>query len=120
MKQMERQRLWQRRRKGVRKSLRLTTRPVLTFYRSSKHIYAQISDPITGKTLTGVSTRSPEVGAGLKSTKDIDAAKKVGAAIAKLALSRDINTVTFNRNGFLYTGRVKALADAAREAGLTF
>ncbi len=119
MKMTLRKRLWLRRRKHVRKQIRKTTRPILTIYRSSKHIYAQISDPISGRTLTGASTRSPGVRDGLKSTKDIDAAKKVGAEIAKLALGRDINTVTFNRNGFVYTGRVKALADAAREAGLS-
>ncbi len=89
-------------------------------YRSSKHIYAQIVDPLSGKTLSGASTRTPGVRDGLKSTKDLEAAKKVGTAIAKLALEKDIKAVSFNRNGFVYTGRVKALADAAREAGLSF
>jgi large subunit ribosomal protein L18 len=89
-------------------------------YRSSKHIYAQIIDPLSGKTLTGLSTRTPAIAQDLSSTKDIEAAKKVGEAIARVALDRDIREVTFNRNGFVFTGRVKALADAAREAGLSF
>jgi large subunit ribosomal protein L18 len=92
----------------------------LTVYRSSKHIYAQIVDPVTGKTITGASTRSPSVREGLKTTRDVEAAKKVGAVIAQLAIGREIRQVSFNRNGFVYTGRVKALADAAREAGLRF
>jgi large subunit ribosomal protein L18 len=92
----------------------------LTVYRSSKHIYAQIVDPVTGKTITGASTRSPSVREGLKTTRDVEAAKKVGAVIAQLAIGREIRQVSFNRNGFVYTGRVKALADAAREAGLSF
>ena len=112
--------LLMRRKRRTRKQLGNTERPLLTVYRSSKHIYAQIVDPLSGKTLSGASTRSPDVRDGLKSTKDVEAAKKVGAAIAKLALEKDIKAVSFNRNGFVYTGRVKALADAAREAGLTF
>ena len=112
--------LLERRKLRVRKQLARSERPMLTVYRSSKHIYAQIVDPLTGKTLSGVSTLSPGVREGLESTKDIDAAKKVGTAIAKLALEKEIKEVSFNRNGFVYTGRVKALADAAREAGLTF
>ena len=112
--------LLERRKLKVRKQLRTSEKPQLTVYRSSKHIYAQITDPISGKTLTGVSTRSPGVRDGLESTKDVDAAKKVGTAIAKLAKEREINEDSFNRNGFVYTGRVKALADAAREAGLSF
>src|SRR5215510_9548058 len=109
-----------RRKRRTRKQLGNAERPLLTVYRSSKHIYAQIVDPLSGKTLSGASTRSPGVRDGLKSTKDLEAAKKVGAEIAKLALARDIKAVSFNRNGFVYTGRVKALADAAREAGLSF
>jgi large subunit ribosomal protein L18 len=108
------------RQRRVRKRLRTCERPLLTVYRSSKHIYAQIVDAISGRTLTAASTRSPAVRGELKSSKDVEAAKKVGVAIAQLALQREIRSVTFNRNGFLYTGRVKALADAAREAGLQF
>ena len=114
----ERERLWERRKRRVRKQLDRCERPLLTFHRSSKYIYAKLVDPISGKTLTGVSTLNAQVCEGLKSRKDAEAAKRVGTAIAKLALERDIREVTFNRNGFVYTGRVKALADAAREAGL--
>jgi len=89
-------------------------------YRSLNHIYAQIVDPASGKTLVGASTRSPTVREGLKSTRDKEAARKVGAAIARLALEREIQKVTFNRNGFVYSGRIKVLADAARESGLNF
>jgi large subunit ribosomal protein L18 len=112
--------LQERRKRRVKKQLARSERPMLTVFRSSKHIYAQIVDPLSGKTLSGVSTLSPGVRDGLESTKDIEAAKKVGTAIAKLALDKEIKQVSFNRNGFVYTGRVKALADAAREAGLTF
>ena len=112
--------LWLRRKKKTRKQLRKSTRPQLVVYRSSKHIYAQLLDPDTGQTITGVSTRTPNVRQGLTSTKDREAARKVGEAIARNALERDIRQVTFNRNGFVFGGRVKALADAAREGGLTF
>ena len=115
-----RRKLWQRRKKKTSKQLAFGERPQLTVYRSAKHIYAQIVDPISGKTLTSVSTRTPVVRSDLKSTGDVEAAKKVGTAIAKAALDREIREVTFNRNGFVFTGRVKALADAAREAGLSF
>ncbi len=98
----------------------MTDRPLLTVYRSAKHMYAQIVDPITGRTIAGASTRTRGVRAGLKTTGDVGAAKKVGTAIAELALAKKIREVSFNRNGFVYTGRVKALADAAREAGLRF
>ena len=116
----ERRRLWTRRRKRSKRQLRTSERPLLTVYRSSKHIYAQIVDPLTGRTITGASTRSPAVREGLKNTQDVEAAKKVGAAIAQLARDRKIEQVSFNRNGFVFTGRVKALADAAREGGLNF
>ena len=115
-----RRELWQRRRKGTRKRLSKETRPLLTVFRSNKHMYAQISDPISGRTLTGISTRSPAVGEGLRSTGGVEGAKRVGTAIAKLAKEREIAQVAFNRNGFVYTWRIKALAEAAREAGLDF
>ena len=115
-----RRELWSRRRKGTRKRLRHETRPLLTVFRSNKHMYAQLSDPISGRTLTSVSTRSPAVREGLGSTGGVEAAKRVGTEIAKLARDREIAQVAFNRNGFVYKGRVKALADAAREAGLDF
>jgi large subunit ribosomal protein L18 len=116
----ERRRQWLRRKKRVRRQLAHTERPLLTVYRSGKHIYALLVDPLSGKTLVSTSTRTPALRQGLTSTKDVDAAKKVGAAIARLALDRGIQEVGFNRNGFVFTGRVKALADSAREAGLRF
>ena len=82
-------------------------------------MYAQLVDP-SGKTITTVSTRSKDVRGDIANTGNIEAAKLVGAAIAKAAQAHDIGEVVFNRNGFLYHGRVKALAEAAREAGLNF
>ena len=114
----ERRRLWERRKQRSRKQLRSCERPLLTVYRSSRHIYAQIVDPLTGRTLAGASTRSPGVREGLTSTSDVEAAKRVGSAIARKALDQQIRQVVFNRNGFVFAGRVKAVADAAREAGL--
>ena len=107
------------RRTRVAKGLRASERVALTVYRSNKHIYAQLVDGQTGQTLTSVSTRSQAVDAGA-STGGVEAARKVGAAIAERARERQIERVVFNRNGFLYHGRVKALAEAAREAGLQF
>ena len=120
MGQNQRRRLWLRRKKRARKQHAAVERPLLTVYRSNRHMYAQIIDPLDGQTLTGASTRSPAVREGLGSTQDREAAKRVGRAIAELALARKIEQVTFNRNGFVYGGRVKALADGAREAGLKF
>ena len=97
-----------------------STRTRLTVYRSARHIYAQLIDSETGRTIGSVSTRSKSVGEGLASTGNVEAAKRVGKAIAELARAKDIDAVVFNRNGFLYHGRVKALAEAAREAGLQF
>ena len=92
----------------------------LTVYRSARHIYAQLVDPRSGRTITSASTRSKSVAGDVKSTGNVEAAKRVGKAIAELARERQIDEVVFNRNGFLYHGRVKALAEAAREAGLRF
>jgi large subunit ribosomal protein L18 len=89
-------------------------------FRSAKHIYAQIIEDATGKTLVATSTMSPGVCDGLSGTGNIEAAKAVGAAIAKKALASNIKQVVFDRNGFLYHGRVKGLAEAARESGLSF
>lgn len=104
----------------VAKSLRTSERVALTVYRSNKHIYAQLVDATTGRTLTSVSTRTQSLTDGAPSTSGIEAARKVGEAIAERARERQIDRVVFNRNGFLYHGRVKALAEAAREAGLQF
>jgi len=108
------------RRVRVSRGMRFTDRVALTVYRSNKHIYAQLIEPVTGRTLTSVSTRSSGVVDPGGSTSGIEAAKKVGAAIAERARERRIEKVVFDRNGFLYHGRVKALAEAAREAGLQF
>ena len=93
-------------------------RPRLCVFRSTKHIYAQIIEDVTGKTLVAASTIAKE--AEGKYGGNVEAAKLVGKQIAEKALAKDIKQVVFDRNGFLYHGRVKALADAAREAGLTF
>ena len=114
----ERTRLRNRRKTRVRKQLRSVERPLLTVYRSNKHIYACLTDPLSGQTLTSASTRTPSVRSAIQGTGNKEAAKKVGEAIAALAREKQIDRVTFNRNGFVYCGRVKALADAAREAGL--
>ncbi len=113
-----RRKLWLKRKIRVRRSFRSTEIPLLTVYRSSRHIYAALTDPLSGRTLTSVSTRSPSVKQGLDRTNKREAAKKVGEVIAAKAAERKIERVAFNRNGFLYSGRVKALADGAREAGL--
>ncbi len=107
-------------RKGrVGTSIARSERHRLTVFRSAKHIYAQITDGDTGRTLITASTRSKDV-AGDGYTGNIDAAKKVGKAVAEMAREKRIEKVVFNRNGFLFHGRVKALAEAAREAGLQF
>lgn len=95
-------------------------RPRLCIFRSSKHIYAQIIEDGSGRTLVAASTLTKEVAGALDYSGNIAAAKAVGAAIARKALEQNIQQVVFDRNGFLYHGRVKALADAAREAGLSF
>jgi len=95
-------------------------RPRLCVFRSSKHIYAQIIEDVTGKTLVAASTSAKGTADSVKYTGNVEAAKAVGKQIAEKALAKDIKQVVFDRNGFLYHGRVKALADAAREAGLTF
>lgn len=102
----------------VRKQMRRSERIWLTVYRSSKHIYAQLVDPRSGRTLATVSTRSGAVMGDAAVTGNVEAAKKVGTAVAAVAKEKNIEKVVFNRNGFLYHGRVKALAEAAREAGL--
>ncbi len=95
-------------------------RPRLSVFRSSKHIYAQVVDDATGKTLAAASTLSRDLKGALEESDKTDAAKKVGALIAKMCLGKNVEKVVFDRNGYLYHGRVKALADAAREAGLNF
>jgi large subunit ribosomal protein L18 len=108
------------RRERVRRSIERSDHPRLTVYRSARHMYAQLVDPQSGRTLAAVSTRSKEVGGGLAATGNVEGARRVGKAIAELAREQQIEEVVFNRNGFLYHGRVKAVAEAAREAGLKF
>jgi large subunit ribosomal protein L18 len=95
-------------------------RPRLTVYRSLKHIYAQIIDDAAGVTLVSASSMGRDLRDDLKKKNTVDAAKAIGDAIAKKALAHDIKQVVFDRNGYAYHGKVKALADAAREAGLDF
>ncbi|HEX3594990.1 MAG TPA: 50S ribosomal protein L18 [Polyangiaceae bacterium] len=97
-----------------------TERPRLSVFRSARHIYAQVVDDATGKTLASASTLSRDLKGAIDESDKTDAAKKVGALIAKICLDKSLDKVVFDRNGYLYHGRVKALADAAREAGLSF
>src|SRR5262247_2307544 len=92
-------------------------RPRLCVFRSNKHIYAQIVDDSRGKTLASASSLDAETKGGVKSGGNIAAAKAVGKMVAKRAIDNGIQTVLFDRGGYIYHGRVKALAEAAREAG---
>ena len=95
-------------------------RPRLAVFRSNNHMYAQIIDDTVGNTLVSASTVQKEIKAELEKTNNVDAAAYLGTVIAKRALEKGITTVVFDRGGFIYQGKVKALADAAREAGLEF
>jgi large subunit ribosomal protein L18 len=111
----------ERRKAHIRKKVNGTAeRPRLTIFRSAKHMYAQIVDDAAHKTLASISTLDEKLAADLKGQKKTERAKKIGAAIAGLCKSKGIDKVVFDRNGFIYHGRVSALADAAREAGLKF
>jgi large subunit ribosomal protein L18 len=111
-----------RRQKRVRKKICGTSElPRLCVFRSSRHIYAQIIDDKTGTTLAAVSSLSKEIASKIGNNGcNKKGAAMIGSAIAKAATSRDIKAVVFDRNGFLYHGRVKSLSDAAREHGLHF
>jgi large subunit ribosomal protein L18 len=95
-------------------------RPRLSVFRSAKHIYAQVVIDSTGSTIVAASTLSPEIRDSIADVEKSDAAKKVGELIGKKALEKNIKKVVFDRNGFLYHGRIKALAEGARESGLEF
>ena len=95
-------------------------RPRLAVFRSNSHVYAQVIDDVAGKTIVSASTLEKDIKAELKNTDDIEAATKVGDFVAKRALEKGIKAVVFDRGGYIYHGKVKALADAAREAGLEF
>ena len=95
-------------------------RPRLSVFRSNNHMYAQVIDDTVGNTLVSASTLEKEVKSELKKTNDVAAAGYLGTVIAKRALDKGITKVVFDRGGFIYQGKIKALADAAREAGLEF
>lgn len=94
--------------------------PRLSVYRSLTNIYAQIIDDVKGITLIACSTLEKDVASAVKGKNKVDTAKIVGAKLAEKALAKGIKVVVFDRGGYLYTGRVKSLADGAREAGLEF
>ena len=97
-----------------------TERPRLAVFRSNNHMYAQIIDDTVGKTLVAASTLEKDVKAELEKTNNVDAAAYLGTLIAKRAIEKGINTVVFDRGGFIYQGKIAALAEAARTAGLEF
>lgn len=105
----------------VRRKIQGTaTRPRLNVFRSSKHIYAQLIDDVAGVTLASASTLDKELSEGVSNGGNVESARKVGELIAKRAQDKGFKNVVFDRGGYLYHGRVQALADAAREAGLEF
>ena len=114
--------IFNRRRQRVRNTLSKVAngRARLSVHRTNSHIYAQVIDDVKGVTVAAASTLDKELSAELKVGSNIDAASKVGKLIADRALSAGVKQVVFDRGAFLYHGRVKALADAAREAGLDF
>ena len=121
IKKVSRQKIREKKHLRVRNRLSGTAqRPRLAVFRSNSHIYAQVIDDEAGVTLCSASTLDKEIKAGLENTDTVDAAKKVGEAIAKRASDKGIKDVVFDRGGYIYHGKVQALADAAREAGLTF
>ena len=95
-------------------------RPRLSVHRSGKNIYAQVIDDAQGKTLAAASTLEKEVRAKVKTSANVDAAKEVGKLVASRAIAAGVKAVVFDRGAYMYHGRVKALADAAREGGLSF
>ena len=111
----------ERRKLRIRKNVNGTAeRPRLSVFRSARHIYAQVIDDTSGKTLAAASTLSKDLEGKLAEDNKVEAAKKVGTLIAKACKDKGITKIVFDRNGYLYHGRVSALAQAAREAGLEF
>ena len=112
----------ERRRARVRRAVKAAagTRPRLSVFRSSKHIYAQVIDDVKGQTLAAASSMEKTLRDGGKTGANIDAAKAVGKLLATRAVEKGVKEVVFDRGRYLYHGRVKALADAAREGGLSF
>lgn len=110
-----------RRHTRVRKKINGTAEtPRLSVYRSLNHVYAQVIDDVKGVTLCSASTMEKEVKGAIKDMTKTEAAKVVGKKVAERALSKGVKAVVFDRGGYLYTGRVQAVADGAREAGLNF
>ena len=111
----------ERRKLRIRKKVNGTeTRPRLSVFRTAKHIYVQVIDDVKGQTLAHASTLTKDLRGTLSEDTKSDAAKKVGSLIAKICKSKGIEKVVFDRNGYLYHGRISALAQAARDAGLEF
>jgi large subunit ribosomal protein L18 len=112
----------ERRRARVRRAVKAAagTRPRLTVFRSSKHIYAQVIDDVKGLTLAAASSMEKALREGGKTGANVDAAKAVGKLVAERAKEKGVKEVVFDRGRYLYHGRVKALGDAAREGGLSF
>ena len=115
-------RLFERRQGRLRLGLRRKAvgRPRLSVFRSSKHIYAQVIDDLKGVTIAAASSLDGDLKTKLKTGANIDAAKEVGRLVAERAIKAGIKDVVFDRGGFMFHGRIKALADAAREGGLNF
>lgn len=110
-----------RRKRSIRKRIRGSSeRPRLSVFRSNKHIYAQVIDDTRGVTVASASTVNAELREKLSETKKLEMAREVGRLVAERCRAADIEQVVFDRNGFIYHGRVKAVADAAREGGLQF
>ena len=114
--------LFEKRKARVRTALRNAAngKMRLSVFRSGKHIYAQVIDDMKGTTVASASTLDKEVRSNLKKTSTIEAASFIGKLVAERAVKTGVNEVVFDRGGYIYHGRVKALADAAREAGLKF
>ena len=110
-----------RRKKRIRKHVFGTDeRPRMSVYKSNKHIYVQVIDDVQGKTLAAASSLAPELKGELDGLKKLDVAKKVGELAAKRCIEAKIDKVVFDRNGYIYCGRVAAVAQAARDGGLKF
>jgi large subunit ribosomal protein L18 len=119
----KRRKLFEKRRQRVRNRLRSNSasgRPRLSVHRTGQHIYVQVIDDVKGATLASASSLDAELKGSLKSGGNIEAARQVGELLAKRAVDAGVKDVMFDRGGFIYHGRIKALADAAREGGLSF
>ena len=112
----------ERRKARIRRTIKAAAgaRPRLSVFRSSKHIYAQVIDDLKGETVAAASSMEKDLRGSLKTGANIEAAKAIGKLLAERASAKGVKDVIFDRGGYLYHGRVKALADAAREGGLNF